>query len=102
MLNDRQTENEQFDGKTAFGYTFYLNHDYRFPDYFTAFGYKDETRTLVFIGIYVSSRNKEIEYCSYAETDLEAFIQHFYGEWYDWNSGIEVGKTTDEITAGVA
>ena len=86
MLTDRRMTSEALDGKTAFDFTFYLNHTNRFPYWFTAFGCNDETHTLVFIGIYVGFDSEDYEFCSLAETNLEMFIRHFYGEWYDWDS----------------
>ena len=105
MLKDRWMESEQLDGKTAFGYTFYVNYAYSFADHFTAFGCNDETHTLVFIGIFVDCDSNDYEKCQLAETDLEAFLQYFYGEWYEWDSGSAANtqeETTEETTVETA
>ena len=51
-----------------------------------AFGYNDETRTLVFVG-FDAHGDKERAYAALAETDYEAFLSHYYGEWFDWEAG---------------
>ena len=89
MLASRGEGEARFDAQTAFGYTFYMNYKYSFPDWFTAFGYNDDTATLVFIGLYLDSDSSEFAYCPLAETDLDEFLRHFYGEWYDWEHGCE-------------
>lgn len=70
-------------GVELLGFTFYLKPDWHFPSEFTAFGYNDEENTLVFVG-FCCTRDDESEYVSLAETDFGAFLEHFYGEWYDW------------------
>lgn len=89
MLASRGEGEARFDAQTAFGYTFYMNYEYSFPDWFTAFGYNDDTATLAFIGLYLDSDSSEFAYCPLAETDLGEFLRHFYGEWYDWEHGCE-------------
>ncbi len=85
LIASRNEADERLDGKTVNGVTFYMNFAGRFPDWFTAFGCNDETHTLVFLGFSLGFDNPEYEFCSLAETDFGAFLEHFYGEWYDWN-----------------
>ena len=54
---------------------------------YNAFAYNDETRTLVFFNFDASGR-KEKRYMKLAETDYEAFLSHYYGEWFDWENGV--------------
>ena len=54
-----------------------------------AFGYNDETRTLVFVGFDAHGK-KEKKYAALAETDYEAFLSHYYGEWFDWEAGVGI------------
>ena len=54
---------------------------------YKAFAYNDETRTLVFFNFDASGR-KEKRYMKLAETDYEAFLSHYYGEWFDWDAGV--------------
>ena len=54
---------------------------------YNAFAYNDETRTLVFFNFDASGR-KEKRYMKLAETDYEAFLSHYYGEWFDWDAGV--------------
>ena len=56
---------------------------------YTAFAYNDETRTLVFFNFDASGR-KEKRYMKLAETDFEAFLSHYYGEWFDWEAGVGI------------
>ena len=56
---------------------------------YTAFAYNDETRTLVFFNFDASGR-KEKRYMKLAETDYEAFLSHYYGEWFDWENGVGI------------
>lgn len=85
----RDNENADLDGKKAFEFTFYTIHEWddvheysKFPYYFTAYGYNNDNNTFVFIGFYTykdDSREK-----LHAGTDLEGFIQTYFGEWYNW------------------
>ena len=54
-----------------------------------AFGYNDETRTLVFVG-FDAHGDKERAYAALANTDYEAFLSHYYGEWFDWGAGVGI------------
>ena len=54
-----------------------------------AFGYNDETRTLVFVG-FDAHGDKERAYAALADTDYEAFLSHYYGEWFDWEAGVGI------------
>ena len=56
---------------------------------YTAFAYNDETRTLVFFNFDASGRKEKL-YMKLAETDYEAFLSHYYGEWFDWESGVGI------------
>lgn len=89
-LENRHSQNSDLDGKEAFGFTFYSNYEWsqhneynRFPYHFTAFGVNDQTNTLVFIGFYCNKQSDE-EKLQSAKTDLEGFIQNYFGEWYNW------------------
>ena len=74
-----------------FGFQFYFYNIQRrsggsigeFPLWITAFGYNDEERTLVSIGIYCGS-TEEKDSVLLAGTDFGAFLEHFYGDWYEW------------------
>ena len=54
-----------------------------------AFGYNDETRTLLFVG-FDAHGDKERAYAALADTDYEAFLSHYYGEWFDWENGVGI------------
>ena len=56
---------------------------------YEAFGYNDTTRTLVFFNFDASGR-KEKRYMKLAETDYEAFLSHYYGDWFDWENGVGI------------
>lgn len=74
-----------------FGFQFYFYNIKRqsggisgeFPLWIAAFGYNDEERTLVSIGIYCDS-TEEKDSVLLAGTDFGAFLEHFYGDWYEW------------------
>lgn len=96
-----------FDGTKAYGFTFYLYCDFshpqkdreperetQFPEYFTAFGYNDETRTLVFLG-FDGSGKIEKPYIEYAKTDFPAFLSHFYSDRFDWEAGVGTPAPSD-------
>lgn len=91
QFETRFAEWPPFDGTEAFGFTFYVTKDFtykgktEFPKHFIAFGYHDESRTLVFLGFYCSGKD-ETTFVGYAETDFPAFLLHFYSEWFDWES----------------
>ncbi len=77
----------------SFGFQFFFYHldaiygdKYKigdFPLWLTAFGYNDEEKTLVSIGIYCDS-TEEKDSVLLAGTDFGAFLEHFYGDWYEW------------------
>lgn len=71
------------EGQSALGFTFYLRKNWNFPKYFTAVGYNDERKTLIFIGFCCTDEAEE-ENIQCAETDFGAFLTHYYGNWYDW------------------
>ena len=71
------------EGQSAYGFTFYLQKNWNFPEYFTAIGHNDERKTLVFIGFCCTDEAEE-ETIRCAETDFASFLTHYYGDWYDW------------------
>lgn len=86
----QEVSDSSLDGTVAFGYTFYINNDFfanplgsQYPYHFTAFGYNDDTQTLVFLG-FLGSGKKQTAYVDLAKTDFSAFLSHYYGDWYDW------------------
>ena len=90
------------DGTEAFGFTFYLTYDFQdegkscFPRWFTAFGFNDETQTLVFIGIYFSyTLEEDKQYVEHFETNFSAFLTHYYGDWFDWEAGVGYTAPSD-------
>lgn len=80
-----------FDGTEAFGFTFYVTSDFtykgktEFPKHFIAFGYHDQSRTLVFLGFYCSGEDEPM-FVGLAETDFPAFLLHYYADWFDWEN----------------
>ncbi|MDY3864234.1 MAG: hypothetical protein SOZ51_09055 [Eubacteriales bacterium] len=86
-FDKRFTESESYDGTEAFGFSFYLywtaEGSVGFPNWFTAFGFNDQTKTLVFLGFY-SNRSQEDQYIRLIGTDFGGFLTHYYGDWYDW------------------
>ena len=58
-----------------------------FPGYFDAFGYNDETRTLIFLSFYGGGK-RENKYVELGNSDFPAFLDHYYGEWFDWDAGV--------------
>ena len=71
------------EGQSAYGFTFYLQKNWNFPEYFTAIGHNDARKTLVFIGFCCTDEAEE-ETIRCAETDFASFLTHYYGDWYDW------------------
>lgn len=103
-LNAKQSRFEKknalhnsFDGTNAFGFTFNVFCDFHspyvgdgesgFPELFTAFGFNDETNTLVFIG-FNGNGKKEQKNIELAKTNFSAFLTHYYGDWFDWEAGV--------------
>ncbi len=80
ILEDAIIINEEGD---IFGFTFYLKTEWHFPNWFTAVGYNDISKTLVFIGFYADGK-EEAKKFAIAKTDFAAFLNHYYGEWYNW------------------
>lgn len=84
---EKDAFDHSLDGTVAFGYTFYINDDFRdwrgsqYPYHFTAFGYNDETRTLVFLGLLSGKKSNPRDYL---EESFAALLEHYYGEWFDW------------------
>lgn len=98
-LDARIDEFESFDGSEAYGFTFYItdvinpsrivDKEGIFPAEFTAFGYCDETSTLIFLGLECYT-NKEEKHLDDAVKDLPSFLIHFYGAWFDWETGVGI------------
>lgn len=109
---DRETDviDNSLNGTEAFGFTFSIVFDFsyrngsserktEFPYWYTAFGFNDETKTLVFLGYSCSieCQKKEKPYIDLVKTDFSAYLTHYYGDWFDWEAG--VGYTASETTA---
>ena len=60
-----------------------------FPGHFDAFGYNDETRTLIFLSFYGGGK-RENKYVELGNSDFPAFLSHYYGEWFDWEAGVGI------------
>ncbi len=56
---------------------------------YEALGYNDETLTLVFLR-FDASGSREKRYMKLANTDYEAFLTHYYNEWFDWEAGVGI------------
>lgn len=88
------------DGSEVFGFTFYLFEDFHssndekshFPEWFTAFGFNDGTQTMVFLGFLCYGEDDQ-PYC--ANVDFSAFLMHYYGEWFDWETGVGRSSSTE-------
>ena len=84
---EKDAFDHSLDGTVAFGYTFYIIDDFiswrgsNYPNEFTAFGYNDETRTLVFLGLLSGKKSNPRDYL---EESFAALLEHYYGEWFDW------------------
>lgn len=84
-LAGKKMNEESVDGQTAYGFTFNLIYAYQYPKWIFLFGNNDVTQTLVFMGFYISNDHNDFDNCSLVETDIGAFLQKFYGDWYDWH-----------------
>jgi hypothetical protein len=60
-----------------------------FPGYFDAFGFNDETRTLIFLS-FKGGGKRENKYVELGNSDFPAFLDHYYGEWFDWEAGVGI------------
>lgn len=87
--NRYEVRDDSLDGTVAYGFTFYIRCDFNnkwrgsfYPNHFTAFGYNDETQTLVFIGLHYFQSS---EPSRYLDKSFGKFLKHFYGKWYDWD-----------------
>ena len=58
---------------------------------YQAFGYNDETLTLFFL-LFDAYGKKEQPYLEAAKTDYPAFLDRYYGEWFDWEAGNRAPK----------
>ena len=56
-----------------------------FPEKFDAFGYNDETRTLIFLSFEGGGKREE-KYIALGDSDFPAFLDHYYGGWFDWEA----------------
>lgn len=84
-----EVRDASLDGTVAFGFTFYVNCDFSnkwrgsfYPSHFTAFGYNDETQTLVFLGLHYFQSSGPGRYLN---KSFDKFLKHYYGKWYDWD-----------------
>lgn len=100
-FDSRSVSLESFDGTKAFGFSFYLYFDWKkeegktpFPDWFTAFGYNDELKTLVFLG-FDGQTGKDEPFIESASMDFSAFLTHYYGDWFDWEAGVGKSSSTE-------
>ena len=95
-------------GTEAFGFIFSIMYDFsyendpserttKFPNWFTAFGFNDETQTLVFLGFCCSieCQKKEKPYIDLVKTDFSAYLTHYYGDWFDWEAGVGYTAPSD-------
>ena len=57
-----------------------------YPQWFYAFGYNDETRTLIFFD-FCGYGWREKKYVALGDSDFPAFLDHYYGGWFDWEAG---------------
>ena len=92
----------------AYGFTFYVYDTFKeyehkrigkpsftgnyvslFPEQFSAFGYNDEAGTLVFLRFWGYGK-KESPYIERGNTDFGAFLDHYFGEWFDWERGVGI------------
>lgn len=87
--NRYEVRDPSLDGTVAYGFTFYINCDFNnkwrgsfYPNHFTAFGYNDETQTIVFLGLHYFQSS---EPSTYLNKSFSKFLKHFYGKWYDWD-----------------
>ena len=56
---------------------------------YEAFGYNDEAMTLVFLQ-FDASGSREKKYMKLVNTNYEAFLTHYYSEWFDWEAGVGI------------
>ena len=64
-------------------------HASGFPENFDAFGYNDETRTLIFL-YFNGGGKREEKYIALGDSDFPAFLDHYYGDWFDWENGVGI------------
>ena len=62
-----------------------------YPRWFYAFGYNDETRTLIFFS-FRGHGWRENKYIALGDSDFPAFLDHYYGGWFDWEAGNRAPK----------
>ena len=58
---------------------------------YQAFGYNDETLTLFFL-LFDAYGKKEQPYLEAAQSDYPAFLDRYYGEWFDWENGVGIPR----------
>ena len=76
-----------FEDPDVYGFTFYyVGANETFPARAALFGYNDETRTLVFVGFHAYGK-KELPHIVAGLSDLSGYLDHYFGEWFDWNAG---------------
>ena len=75
-------------------YNFYLNSNHfdivndgktRFPSAFTMACYNDDNHTLIFMGFYSVPSILDEKYLEDIEGNWEAFVDQYYGEYYDFS-----------------
>ena len=64
---------------------YWRKHASGFPEKFDAFGYNDETRTLIFLSFEGGGKREE-KYIALGDSDFPAFLDHYYGGWFDWEA----------------
>ena len=79
-----------FEDPDVYGFTFYyVAENERFPMVTAMFGFNDETQTLVFVGFWGDGK-KEIPYIEAGITDFAGYLDHYFGEWFDWTAGVGI------------
>ena len=76
-----------FEDPDVYGFTFYyVGENDPFPEHVSVFGFNDQTRTLVFVGFWGGGK-KETPHIEAGSTDFAGFLDHYFGEWFDWEAG---------------
>ena len=76
-----------FEDPDVYGFTFYyVGANETFPARTALVGYNDKTRTLVFVGFHAYGK-KELPHIVAGLSDLSGYLDHYFGEWFDWNAG---------------
>ena len=76
-----------FEGPAVYGFAFcYVGENDPFPENVSVFGFNDQTKTLVFVGFWGGGK-KEDPHIEAGSTDFAGFLDHYFGEWFDWEAG---------------